>query len=431
MDPRKWSAESDTLKSQWNSEMFANWTIKDSVLSNKVRSVDLSTNNEFGDVELLLEFKLSPKADAGIYLRGTPQIQIWDHTDKDKFKIGAGKGSGGLYNNSPGAAGKEPSVLADKPLGEWNSMRIVLIGNRTSVWLNGQQVVDRCVMENFWEKTQPLFSKGVIQLQSFDGAEVQWRNIFVREIPKSESTAAFLSESPNTKVVDDDPDTSSKIEASGNRDAIPLETSLKGILKNIDSRTRSLTVVLNTSKGEKSQSFEVALEAGDISALEVGDEIEFFHDPKLNRLLKFKSIKFPTEMEGLELLQGEWLASVIDRYGNPAYSPSQLKAEDCRYVFMGTEWKWSMNRNGQPFKTRGAVRIDSKRGTIDLIEITAKGDMITFVGIYKCNPTTLSVCLRRKWFADQSSDSQRPRTMKSDSAKPVSEHFQFQKVSSR
>lgn len=194
MDPRKWSEESDAAKSQWNSEMLANWTVKDSVLSNKVRSVDLSTNDEFGDVELLLEFKLSHKADAGVYLRGTPQIQIWDHTDKDKLKIGAGKGSGGLYNNSPGAAGKEPSVLADKPIGEWNSMRIVLIGNRTSVWLNGQQVVDRCVMENFWEKTQPLFSKGVIQLQSYDGAEVQWRNIFVREIPKTEGTAAFLAE---------------------------------------------------------------------------------------------------------------------------------------------------------------------------------------------------------------------------------------------
>ncbi len=198
-DPRKWNEEGNAAKSQWNSEMLAHWTVKDSVLSNKVKGVNLSTNDEFGNVELLLEVKLSPGADSGVYLRGTPQVQIWDYTDAELRKHGAGNGSGGLYSNSPGAAGKEPSVLADKPLGDWNSIRIVLIGNRTSVWLNGQHVVDRCVMENFWEKTQPLFSKGIIQLQSFKGAEVQWRNIFVREIPKTEGTAAFHAESPNTK----------------------------------------------------------------------------------------------------------------------------------------------------------------------------------------------------------------------------------------
>lgn len=42
----------------------------------------------------------------------------------------------------PYAAGKDPSELADKPFGEWNSFRIRQIGARTSVWLNGKHVVD-------------------------------------------------------------------------------------------------------------------------------------------------------------------------------------------------------------------------------------------------------------------------------------------------
>mgnify|MGYP006192395349 CR=1 FL=1 len=59
-----------------------------------------------------------PGADSGIYLRGTPQVQIWDFTKEGgKWNLGADKGSGGLWNNSPGTAGKDPAVLADKPFG--------------------------------------------------------------------------------------------------------------------------------------------------------------------------------------------------------------------------------------------------------------------------------------------------------------------------
>ncbi len=120
-------------------------------------------------------------------------MQIWDYTEEAKFNIGADKGSGGLWNNSAGAAGKDPSELADKPFGEWNSFRIRQIGARTSVWLNGKHVVDNAIMENYFDRESPLFAKGPICLQTH-GGEIRWRNIYLREIPAEEANA-ILAES--------------------------------------------------------------------------------------------------------------------------------------------------------------------------------------------------------------------------------------------
>lgn len=186
LDPRKWEATSPTQKEEWLQDMRQHWKIQDGALVNDGHGVYLTTDKEYGDIELLIEYKTVPKADSGIYLRGTPQVQIWDSTDKAKFNIGSDKGSGGLWNSSAGAAGKDPSVLADKPFGQWNSFRIIQVGARTSVWLNDQQVVDQAIMENFWERELPLFAKGVIQLQTH-GGEIQWRNLFVREIGVEEA----------------------------------------------------------------------------------------------------------------------------------------------------------------------------------------------------------------------------------------------------
>ena len=114
-------------------------------------------------------------------------MQIWDYTKEGgKWGIGADKGSGGLWNNSKGAAGKDPSVLADKPFGQWNSFRILQVGDRTSVWLNGKQVVDMAPMENYWNRKLPLRRNGPIQLQTH-GGEIRWKNISIREIGAEEA----------------------------------------------------------------------------------------------------------------------------------------------------------------------------------------------------------------------------------------------------
>jgi hypothetical protein len=115
-------------------------------------------------------------------------VQIWDTTEEAKFKLGADKGSGGLWNNSPGAPGKDPLVKADKPFGEWNQFRIVMVGSRVSVWLNGQQVVKHAILENFYDKERKtaILPRGPIELQTH-GGEIRWRNIFLREIGADEA----------------------------------------------------------------------------------------------------------------------------------------------------------------------------------------------------------------------------------------------------
>lgn len=169
------------------------WSVKTpGELYNDGHGAFLSTEKEYGDIDFTVEYKTVPKADSGVYLRTTPQVQIWDYTEKEKFKLGADKGSGGLWNNSPGKAGKDPLVKADKPFGEWNKFRIVQTGARTSVWLNGQQVVDHVIMENFWKRDLPLRPKGHIQLQTH-GGEITWRNIGVRELTGDEANAILAA----------------------------------------------------------------------------------------------------------------------------------------------------------------------------------------------------------------------------------------------
>jgi hypothetical protein len=151
-----------------------------------------TTEKDYGDFELLVDYKTVPKADSGIYLRGVPQVQIWDHTNEKEFKNGADKGSGGLWNNSPGAAGKDPAVMADKPFGEWNQFRILMVGSRVSVWLNGKAVVTHALMENYYDRKQPVPVRGPIQLQTH-GGEIRWRNVFIREIGAAEATKILSS----------------------------------------------------------------------------------------------------------------------------------------------------------------------------------------------------------------------------------------------
>lgn len=186
LDPREFSSKSEAEKSAWNKDLEKHWKVMNGELFNDGEGVYATTDQSFGDFELLIQYKTVALADSGIYLRGNPQVQIWDYTEKEKFAIGADKGSGGLWNNSPGAPGKDPLVKADKPFGQWNQLRIRLIGERCSVWLNDQLVVDHARMENFYDRKLPLFAKGPIQLQTH-GKEITWRNIYIHEYEADEA----------------------------------------------------------------------------------------------------------------------------------------------------------------------------------------------------------------------------------------------------
>jgi hypothetical protein len=171
------------------------WRVQNGELVNDGTGPYATTEAEFGDIEFRVEYRTVAKADSGIYLRGTPQVQIWDWNQVFDPKNPTRKphlGSGGLFNNTPGAPGRDPLVLADIPFGEWNQFRIRQIGARTWVWLNDKLVVDGAVMENYWDRSRPLPARGPIMLQTH-GGEIRWRNLFVREIGSTEGKAILAA----------------------------------------------------------------------------------------------------------------------------------------------------------------------------------------------------------------------------------------------
>ena len=174
------------LDEQWKNAL-EHWSVDNGELVNDGKGVYMTSPNEYRDFELLVDFKLLPKGDSGVYLKATPQVQIWDTTEEAGYwRLGADKGSGGLWNNAAGSPGKDPIVHADKPIGEWNSFRIRQIGARTWIWLNGKLAVNGAALQNYWKRDIPLRNRGPIQLQTH-GNEVRWRNIFIREIGLEEA----------------------------------------------------------------------------------------------------------------------------------------------------------------------------------------------------------------------------------------------------
>lgn len=156
-------------KKEADENMRAHWRVEDGALVFDGKGRSLCTAKDYGNFELYVDWKILPKGDSGIYLRGTPQVQIWD------VKIG----SGGLYNNKKNP--RNPLKFADKPIGQWNSFRIKMVGEKVSVWLNGQQVVDNVVMENYWEPGKPIYPTGQIELQNH-GNTLWFKNIYIREL---------------------------------------------------------------------------------------------------------------------------------------------------------------------------------------------------------------------------------------------------------
>lgn len=199
-DPRKYlSLSDDEFKAKREaslSDIQQHWRVEDDVLVNDGKGLFLTSDQNYGNFELLVDYKTVALADSGIYLRGCPQVQIWDSTEKAKFKIGADKGSGGLWNNSPGASGKDPLVMADKPFGEWNKLRIIMAGSRVWVWLNDKKTVDGAVMENYYDRKLPVPPRGPIQLQTH-GGEISWKNVFIREIDSEEANKLLRGTDPD------------------------------------------------------------------------------------------------------------------------------------------------------------------------------------------------------------------------------------------
>ena len=195
LDPRKeaaWTpAERAQKQASWDQDMRKHWSVSEGELVNDGHGVFLSTAKDYEDFELLLDYKTVALADSGIYLRACPQVQIWDTREAGgKWKLGADKGSGALWNNQKHE--RFPLVHADRPFGEWNHLRILIVGSRVSVWLNGQLTVDHVIMENYFDRSLPLFRKGPVQLQTH-GGEISFRRLAIRNIGSAEANAWLSS----------------------------------------------------------------------------------------------------------------------------------------------------------------------------------------------------------------------------------------------
>jgi HEAT repeat protein len=164
--------------------MRAHWAVDKGVLHFDGRGFSLATAKNYTDFEMLVDWRVvEPRGDSGIYLRGSPQVQIWDPQQH-------GVGSGGLYNNKQNP--DKPLVTADNPIGTWNTFRIRMIGDKVTVYLNGLLVVDNVVLENYWDRSIPIFDSEQIELQCH-GNPIDFANIFIREIPRPDEFRALFN----------------------------------------------------------------------------------------------------------------------------------------------------------------------------------------------------------------------------------------------
>ncbi len=185
----------DAMLAKMRDEFTQHWRVENGELVNPGTGPYATTDEAFGDYELLIEYKTVPKADSGIYLRGHPQVQIWDKNqvfDPKKPDRRPHLGSGGLFNNPPLTLGRDPIMAADKPFGQWNTLRIRQVGARVWVTLNTRLVVEGAPMENFWEKGKPFPARGPFMLQTH-GGEIRWRGVYVRDIPADEARTVLAT----------------------------------------------------------------------------------------------------------------------------------------------------------------------------------------------------------------------------------------------
>ena len=175
-------------QAEWNAARDAHWkvdTAKQEIVSDG-ESPHLATAEDYGDFEFHVDWLMvSHNGDSGVYLRGYPQVQVWDPDNQREVRNGAPRGSGALWNNNKDNPGKWPRVKADNPVGEWNTFRIKMIGPRVWIWLNDKATVEGQILDNFFDRTQPVVARGPIELQTH-GSEIRFRNIFIREISEAE-----------------------------------------------------------------------------------------------------------------------------------------------------------------------------------------------------------------------------------------------------
>jgi hypothetical protein len=174
----------------------ANWRVVDGTIERVADGGDLVTDEQFANFELALDWKIAPGGNSGIIYRVAdtgeetyetgPEMQILDdtrHPDGKSTLTSAGSDYG-LYPAPRGVV---------KPVGEWNSIRLVVNGNHVEHWMNGVKVVEYELHSPEWNakvaaskfKQWPGYGQsasGRIALQQH-GSQVSFRNVRIRVLP--------------------------------------------------------------------------------------------------------------------------------------------------------------------------------------------------------------------------------------------------------
>ncbi|MFZ2639430.1 MAG: DUF1080 domain-containing protein, partial [Verrucomicrobiia bacterium] len=136
---------------------------------------NLRTEREFEDFRLTLEVRVPKGGNSGIYLRGIYEVQVADTCGKplDSHNMG------GIYSRIT------PTVAAEKPAGEWQTMDITLVDRHATVILNGKKIIDNQPVLGCTggALTSDEFRPGPIYFQG-DHTSVDYRNIVIRPVVK-------------------------------------------------------------------------------------------------------------------------------------------------------------------------------------------------------------------------------------------------------
>jgi hypothetical protein len=137
----------------------------------------LSTAKDYYNFELTLEFKQLADGNSGVFFRST-----FEGTKVSGWQVEVAppnNDSGGIYESyGRGWLVQIPDEKENilKP-GQWNKMKIRVVGGQVTTWLNGQQMVDI-------NDPKIAAGKGAIALQIHDGGGIKviWRNLKVKEL---------------------------------------------------------------------------------------------------------------------------------------------------------------------------------------------------------------------------------------------------------
>ena len=146
-----------------DAEVEKNWRVIDGIIVYDGLGENLATEKNYSNFILMVDWKIDKGGDSGIYLRGKPQVQIWDNPI----------GSGGLYNDN-----NNPVRNVDRPVGQWNNFVIIMRNGYVTVVENGIQVVDYVKMNSI----DGLPPEGTIELQHH-GSPLWFKDIYIRELP--------------------------------------------------------------------------------------------------------------------------------------------------------------------------------------------------------------------------------------------------------